>query len=491
MRFQNILAIGTLSEKEWDAAAARAGCTISYTPTLELALTLLRSGVSFDLTCVCLPAGTPRELADAFGGQRTGLLAFVLDLPRFAAHSKELTPQDACEILPAPLTELAFEALLRRSERLFALLSEIQHSRRNTSQPMEELIGRSDAWLRIRKEQAAMAASGAHVLITGDVGTGKRSVARAIHRQSLRADGPLIFMDCTLWPDHLLETELIGSSQPGGRVPFRRRSGSIELARGGTLVISHIERASLAVQDKLLETLQHQSNVEKESVRLVCISSSLTESVDRDGNFRAPLLALLSPLRLPTLQERGGDALMLAEYFLRQMPDPYSRPRLVLDLQAKEALINYAWPGNVHELKNAIERAVISSREPVLTAALLGLAPHAASGAPAVMPAPVLSHPPVLIFPTVHPTTSSSDVTFRVGQPMHEVESKMIQRTMELTHGNRTKAAGILGISVRTLYSKLLEIEQRQKTMTKSNTSSGGSTMDFVQVSEQPNMAGV
>lgn len=441
MRTHDVLVVGIQADS-FAEAAKRHGYQLISLGNVDEALLRLKAGSTFDLTLVALTPGlaSPLNFVQPLRVlSATGALAVVADSAQFASCAKDLMEGGVAEVVPGPLTEAAFEALLLRASRMHELAAENQYHRRNSVLSMEELIGRSEAWQQVRKTQDTLAASRESILIIGEAGTGRHAMARALHRRSSQSNGPLIQVNCAAWPDSLLDTELFGSDRGS------RRTGSFDLARGGTLLLAEADRMASAVQDKLLQALKNQKPDCPSNVRVICLTSKT--------NFQSALTAILSPLTLPALRERSGDTILLAEYFLRQARDPYARTRVAFDLDAKEALINCSWPGNLRELKSVIERALVASSAALLTAADLGMGLKSVSTATpvAAMPTPVAT------------PEDSRKVTFLVGQPLHEMEQEMLVRTLEMTNGNRTRAASILGISVRTLYSKLLEIEQQRK----------------------------
>jgi len=460
MQHKTVLTIGiTNISKEMPA---RLGWQVSSQLNVDEALAHLKSGASFDATLVALPptVSSPRQFLQLLRAQAIGSLTVVLDSEQFSSCARELAESGVNEVLPGPLNEQAFESLLLRAHRMLDLLAENQYHRRNVVQGMEELIGRSESWLKLCKQQEPLVSDNKHVLLVGETGTGISALARALHRRSRQASGALICVDCAAWPDSLLNTELFGNDHCGEK----RRPACFDLACGGTLVVTAVKEMSLAVQGKLAQALQSQRPNQADSVRVICLSTTDLAPAVRSGAFLQELFTLLTPISVPSLRERSEDKLLLAEYFLRQASDPHARARLSLDLDAKEALLQYTWPGNVRELKNVIERALIASSAPALTASDLGLALKNIEAAAPRTAAPALVPPATT---ELARSADSRKVTFSVGQPLHEIEYEMLVRTLELARGNRTKTAAILGISVRTLYSKILEIEHQRETAAK------------------------
>ncbi len=280
-----------------------------------------------------------------------------------------------------------------------------------------------------------VARSDATILITGESGTGKEVLARFIHQESPRNKGPFIAINCAALPEHLLESELFGYEKGAFSGAFTRKMGKFELANGGTLLLDEITEMPLALQAKLLRVLQ-EGEVDrlggaypvKVDVRVIATTNRDIEAEVAQGRFRADLYFRLNviPVKLPPLRERPEDIKLLALHFCREFANRYERPVKGFAEGVLERLAQYHWPGNVRELKNVIERAVLLAQGPWITLKDLfpeEFRPKAREGLPL--------------------------------KPLKEVEKEMILKALKAANGNRTKAAEILGISVRTLRNKL------------------------------------
>ncbi len=280
-----------------------------------------------------------------------------------------------------------------------------------------------------------VAKSGATFLITGESGTGKEVLARFIHQVSDRAGGPFIAINCAALPEHLLESELFGYEKGAFSGAFTRKLGKFELANGGTILLDEITEMPLALQAKLLRVLQ-EGEVDrlggaypvKVDVRVIATTNRDIEAEVNKGRFRADLYFRLNviPVRLPPLRERPEDIKLLALHFCKEFAKRYQRPVQGFAEGVLERLIQYRWPGNVRELKNVIERAVLLAQGPWITLKDLfpeEFRPKAQEGFPL--------------------------------KPLKEIEKEMILKALKVANGNRTKAAELLGISVRTLRNKL------------------------------------
>ena len=305
-----------------------------------------------------------------------------------------------------------------------------------------ELVGNSAAMREIYAILEQVAPSSASVLITGESGTGKELVARTIHQLSPRRDKPFIGINCSAIPDTLMESELFGHEKGAFTGAAARRAGCFELADGGTLLLDEIAEMPPLLQAKLLRVIEERSvrrlGSRKEidvDVRLLAATNQTPEEAIGRGTLREDLLYRLNvfSIQLPALRDRKEDLGLLAQYLVTQLAEKHSRPARFLSPAAISALQSHAWPGNVRELRNVIERAVIiCSGEQIERH-------HFA-------PYPIDQRQRV---------RNEDTITFPVGTPIEEVERQMIIRTLQKTKNNKTRAAELLGISLKTLHNKL------------------------------------
>jgi DNA-binding NtrC family response regulator len=318
-----------------------------------------------------------------------------------------------------------------------------------------DLIFRDDAMARVVKLAQQIAPSEASVLITGDSGTGKEVLARYVHARSSRARKPLICVNCAAVPEQLLESELFGHEKGAFTGAVGRRIGKFEEANGSTLLLDEISEMDVRLQAKLLRAIQERvidrvggTRPVAIDIRIIATSNrNLAEAV-REGVFREDLLFRLNVvnLKIPPLRERPADVLELAEYFIKKYSAANGVAARPLSQEARRTLaINY-WPGNVRELENTMHRAVLmASGSEVGPEAIL--APDGARldqqrNAPAV----------------AHAALAAEQVSRAlVGRTVAEVERDLILETLKHCLGNRTHAANVLGISIRTLRNKLNE----------------------------------
>ena len=300
------------------------------------------------------------------------------------------------------------------------------------------LVGTSPAFRQLLSTVARLAEVDATVLVLGASGTGKEMVARALHHGGRRRDAPFVAVNCAALPETLLESELFGIER-GVATGVERRTGVIERASGGTLLLDEIGDMSLVVQAKLLRVLQEREVTRvggarpiPVDVRVVAATHRDLERAVRDGGFREDLYFRLkvATVRVPTLAERGEDVPLLAHHFLARAAARHGRTALRLSPEALAALAARAWPGNVRELENVIEQAAVMAEGPIIGPADVGET------------SPVAPEPGL-------------DYRGAVGAAVDQTERALIARALAASGQNRTRAARLLGIGRRTLLYKL------------------------------------
>ncbi len=330
----------------------------------------------------------------------------------------------------------AYDYRLHRSDLKVLCELIMAASRENESPPEGDFLTVDPKLKALLERLKVVAKSQATVLITGESGVGKEVLARWIHSHSDRSRGPFIVVNCAALPEHLLESELFGHERGAFTGAFTKRLGKFELANGGTILLDEVTEMPLSLQAKFLRVLQ-EGEVDrlggaypiKINVRVIATTNKDVIKEVEAGRFREDLFFRLNviPIHLPPLRERQGDIRLLANYFLKNFVNRYQRLIKGFEQGVLEELELYSWPGNVRELKNVIERAVLLTRGAYIT--LDDLFP-----------------------PDLKPKNDAKDVSLR---PLKEVEREMILKALKAARGNRTRAAEILGISVRTLRNKL------------------------------------
>ena len=295
------------------------------------------------------------------------------------------------------------------------------------------VVGQSAEWLAALKKATQVAPTDTTVLLSGDSGTGKEVVARFIHRASARKDGPFIALNCAALPEQLLESELFGYERGAFTGAQQAKPGQIELAAGGVLFLDEVSELSPSAQAKVLRVLQERefqrlggTRMQKANVRVVAATNrDLWKAVER-GAFREDLYYRLQvfDIRLAPLRDRRADILPLSDAFLREIGQSFGRPPAGLTRDAREALLRYDWPGNVRQLRNALERAAI-----LCEGGLIGEQHLALHGS------------------TRPPDTTTTDLP--------TVERDTIAQVLQECRWNKSKAAVRLGLSRTQLYVRL------------------------------------
>ena len=311
-----------------------------------------------------------------------------------------------------------------------------------------ELVGTSVPMQQIYALIEQVAPSSASVLITGESGTGKELVARTIHNLSSRKNTPFVAINCSAIPETLMESELFGYEKGAFTGAASRRQGCFELADSGTLLLDEIGEMPTLLQATLLRVLEERTVRRLGSTREIPVDVRLLAATNKDphdsvrrGQFREDLLYRLNVITIdmPPLRDRLEDIPLLAQHLVTQLAERHHRPARFLTPGALEVLRAHNWPGNVRELRNSIERSVIiCSGEEIERH---HLAPY-----------PVDQRARA---------RSEDTISLPVGMPLEEVERQMIMRTLHKTANNKTRAAELLGISLKTLHNKLRLYRER------------------------------
>ena len=309
------------------------------------------------------------------------------------------------------------------------------------SQNGDEMIGKSDSLNRVRQMIFRAAPARASVLITGESGVGKELVARAVHEQSERSKGPFVVVHCAALSETLIESELFGFEKGAFTGAENVHKGRFELADGGTIFLDEIGEVNLATQVKLLRVLQEhkfervggEKSIEVD-VRVVAATNRNLEEEVKAGKFREDLFYRLNVVRIemPSLRERMDDIPLLMHAFLREFNIENKKNIKGFDKASKSAMIKYSWPGNIRELKNAVESAVVMCTGDEIKLEDLPRALRAQG--------------------------EEKVITIPVGITMDEAEKIIIQENLAANKGNKSRTADILGIGRKTLHRKLEEL---------------------------------
>lgn len=326
------------------------------------------------------------------------------------------------------------------------------------SDASEGVVVADASMLEVFKLARKLAAVQTTVLILGETGVGKEVIAEQIHRWSSRAKGPFVRLNCASLPETLLESELFGHERGAFTGADRRREGRFEQANGGTLFLDEISEISPGVQVKLLRVLQERAfervggnQTVQVDVRLIAATNRDLKQMVAEGKFREDLFYRLNVvnLRMPSLRERTSDIPVLAMHFLKKYAEENGKNVERFSDDALQRLKQYSWPGNVRELENVVERAVVMAEGDIILA----------------------EHLPAEILPDVREATGP-----RIpGSSMADIEKYAILRTLETYGGSTTKAAEVLGISVRKIQYKIQEFAAAPKSNMPAVTSSASS----------------
>src|ERR1700678_3259419 len=437
-----LLIVGSLNGQIGHATkiAMERGAKVSHARSIEQALETLRSGAGADLVfCdVTLEIGT---LVRGLAAERICTPVVACGIGSDTRRAVDAIRAGAKEYLPLPADAELIAAVL-------AAVADESH----------QLIYEDEAMGAVLKLADQVAGSETSILITGESGTGKEVLARYVHRKSARADKAFISVNCAAIPENLLESELFGHEKGAFTGAVARRIGKLEEANGGTLLLDEISEMDARLQAKLLRAIQEREidrvgggKPVKVDIRIVATSNrDLADAVKR-GTFREDLLYRLNVvnLRLPALRERQKDILALARHFAQKYEQANGAPFRPIAPTTERLLLSYGWRGNVRELENTMHRAVLLAQGSQIPPEAIRLpdGTQVGGGQAGDLPGPVKA-----AVETAQAATRSL-----VGRTVAEVERDLILDTLDHCLGNRTHAANILGISIRTLRNKLRE----------------------------------
>lgn len=404
------------------------------------------------------------------------------EYPRIIILAEKGTPDEARYYMDLGAYDYWTDPLIL--EKLLSLPENLPEPKKNEEKSLApKIVGSSLAMRRVLALAKQVAPSKATVLINGESGTGKEMFSKNLHAWSDRAKGPFIAINCAALPEHLLESELFGHEKGSFTGAIGRKIGKFELASGGTLLLDEITEMDLGLQAKLLRALQEGeidrvggTETVKVDVRVIATSNRNLEDWVKEGKFRQDLYFRLNviPLRLPALRERGDDIIELAQFFLEMYTKEYGLQKAKFSDEAIQWLKKYDWPGNVRELQNLMERAVLlaagkdivpahflldGDNWPLFEDNLLDDTSFEEENLKEENNQEQIDEQESLeeVTEKKQEKTSVTDEFSGALMPLHEVERLMIKKGLAVTQGNRTQAAELLGISVRTLRNKLNE----------------------------------
>jgi len=415
------------------SALKKAGYEADFVDTAEAALNKIAAGYDVVLTDIRMPGMDGMELLRRIKSEHPEVVVVMMTAHGTVKSAVEAMKAGAYDYLLKPFSTDELLMLVERIEGELQLAREVEYHRREEQKRFGELVGQSAAMRRVFDLISRVAPSDATVLILGETGTGKELVARAIHQRSPRAKKPFVAINCAAITETLLESELFGYERGAFTGADRRKPGMFELASGGTLFLDEIAEMPPTLQAKLLRVLQEKvvyhlggTTPIPVDVRIIAATNKDLKQLVREKKFREDLYFRLAvfPIQLPPLRERRQDIPLLVEnYLARRGASAKVSP------EAMELLMGYDYPGNVRELENILERALILS------------------GGKDILP----EH-----LPELEEIPSGEDILPVPGETtLAELEKKMLLAALEKAGGNKSKAARLLGITRRMLYTRL------------------------------------
>jgi DNA-binding NtrC family response regulator len=408
----------------------------------EEAVALLRTR-NFDvlLLDMNLPGISGLDVLDQIQEFETVPTVVVVSADSNVSSAVQALRQGAYDYLVKPFAMDELRVTLERATERTRLIEENRHLRHTIrrSQRFGGMLGTSPAMVQLKSDIEKIADTRGTVLLTGESGTGKELAARAIHELSIRHKGPYIRINCAAIPESLLEAELFGHEKGAFTNAIARREGMFELAHGGTLLLDEVTEIAPNMQSKLLRVLQEREIMRiggkvsiKVDVRVIATSNRDLKKEVREGRFKEDLYYRLNviPLHVAPLRERREDIPMLAKHFVERACAENERELMEITDAAMKSIVEHSWRGNVRELENCLERSVILCDGPELDAGNLRLDDEAING-------------------------NGNLVLDDASLTLRDMERELILRRLDLTGGNRTRAAEMLGISVRTLRNKI------------------------------------
>lgn len=450
-----LLIIGKLSGQLGAASkiARDRGARVVNVDDVDAALEHIRAGRGADLVMIDVGCDI-RAFIAALENERIHIPVVACGIEADSRKAVEAIKAGAKEYIPLPPDEELISAVLEA-------ITEESHSLIYNSPQMRQVVEMAER----------IAPSDASVLITGESGTGKEVMARFIHRKSKRAAGNFISVNCAAIPENLLESELFGHEKGAFTGAVARRIGKFEEANNGTLLLDEISEMDARLQAKLLRAIQEKEIDRVGSTKPVPVNIRILATSNRDlqkevakGTFREDLYFRLNviSLALPPLRERTDELKALAEMFIQKYSKANGLPPRPLSESALLKLQAHSWPGNVRELENICHRAVLMASGNKIEAEAIIL-PSVAGAVPAVAVAPRPVEQPSVPQPErveAEPQGNGNTPKHLIGRTVASVERELILETLGHCLGNRTHAANILGISIRTLRNKLKQYSE-------------------------------
>jgi DNA-binding NtrC family response regulator len=354
----------------------------------------------------------------------------------------------AYDYLTKPIDRDRFPIVIEKALERHALAQENKElrDRLETRTRFDHMVGRSEPMQQVYSLVEMVADSAVTVLLTGESGTGKELVARSIHHKSARANGPFVTLNCGALPENLFESELFGYEKGAFTGAMTTKAGRFELADGGTLLLDEVGELCLKSQVDFLRVLETKEFRRLGGTKLIAVDARIIAATNRNleeavkqGDFREDLYYRLNvvPIRLPPLRERSDDVPLLAERFLREFAAQHHREQKEVSRDAMRLLRLYAWPGNIRQLRNLMERLVITVKDSAIQ--------------PEHLPEEIQAS-----------KEDARTMVVALGSSLRDIERETIRRTLTEVTNHREKAAKLLGISLRALQYKIKEYGIRE-----------------------------
>ncbi len=403
---------------------------------------------SIIITDMKMPRMGGLELLERLANESHTMAVIVVTAQGTIDSAVQAMRMGAYDYITKPIDTNRLRTILQNASALLGTKVELEVTRRKLRDAgsLGSLVGSSKKMQEIFRLIEMVAPSTASVLITGASGTGKELVARTVHELSPRRGKPFVPINCAAIPETLIESEIFGHEKGAFTGALERRTGCFELAEGGTLLLDEIGEMPVATQAKLLRVLEDRklrrlgSKVETTvDVRVLAATNKIPEDAVARGELRNDLYYRLNVfnINMPSLREHKEDIPELVQHLLAEMGEKHGRKVSAVSEAVVNLFRNYSWPGNVRELRNTLERAIIVCEGSLIETKHLP---------------PGFGQAPVRIS-----AEDPDSVHLGVGTTVEEAEKQLIIKTLEATNNNKTKAADILGISLKTLHNKLKE----------------------------------
>jgi DNA-binding NtrC family response regulator len=425
------------------------GHTVQGTATAEEALALLEhSKVDLVMTDLRMPGLSGMEFLRQMKEKWPETEAIVITAFGSIDTAVEAMRLGAYDYLTKPIDRDRFPIVIEKALERRALAQENKQlrDRLETQTRFDHIVGKSEPMQQVYSLVDMVADSLVTVLLTGESGTGKELVARAIHHKSGRAEGPFVTLNCGALPENLFESELFGYEKGAFTGAMTTKAGRFELADGGTLLLDEVGELSLKSQVDFLRVLETKefrrlggTKLIRVDARIIAATNRNLEEAVKQGDFREDLYYRLHvvPIRLPPLRERSDDVPLLAERFLTEFATQHHREPKEVSRDAMRLLRLYAWPGNIRQLRNLMERLVITVKDSAIQ--------------PEHLPEEIQAS-----------KEDARTMVVALGSSLRDVERETIRRTLTEVTNHREKAAKLLGISLRALQYKIKEYGIRE-----------------------------